>query len=122
MADVIDEHKIRIFPSKHVSSVVNACGHKLSPIGPPSNNCDACWFAYFSVCADIGEIHQSLVDTGYMNFVSKYGKKYVKHFKKYLHEVLTKGNDAQTQGSGNYNATDLTQFQRREVPEINEVE
>ena len=77
-------------PIQH--SVVIACGHKLDLRHFPDHaNCWDCWQAFFSVSPEgVASVHQLLLEGGTKAVVAMHGKKFVKHFGKFLQQKLLK--------------------------------
>lgn len=77
-------------PIQH--SVVIACGHKLDLRHFPDHaNCWDCWNAFFSVSPEgVASVHQLLLEGGTKAVVAIHGKKFVKHFGKFLQQKLLK--------------------------------
>jgi hypothetical protein len=87
---------------------VTACGHRLDTQRMPSNNCEACWYAYFKTSVDLVALHAELseeapiyTDNGFKlgrknvgkdNLTKKYGAKFTKMFGRFLASEL-KGTD-----------------------------
>ncbi len=70
--------------------IVKACGHKLDLRHPPTQaNCEDCWTAFFTLAVDTPTIHKILIAQGRTGLESLLGKKFVKHFGKFLQSRLT---------------------------------
>lgn len=83
----IGELRRRYMTVEH--SAVNKCGHKLDTNHQPKDNCPDCWEAYFKVGLDLAEVQKVFgMEDGAYQLERKFGKKFVKRFKQFLHDEL----------------------------------
>jgi hypothetical protein len=70
-------------------AIVKACGHSIDLRHPPTQaNCEDCWTAFFTLAVDTPSIHKILVEQGRTGLERMVGKKFVKHFGKFLQNRL----------------------------------
>ncbi len=70
-------------------AVVKACGHSIDLRHPPTQaNCEDCWTAFFTLAVDTPSLHNVLVGQGRAGLERMVGKKFVKHFGKFLQREL----------------------------------
>lgn len=69
-------------------SIVAACGHKLDMRHfPTMANCEDCWFAFFELAVSkemMGKMHLMLIQRGKEGIAAVFGKKFLKHYGRYL--------------------------------------
>jgi hypothetical protein len=70
-------------------AIVKACGHSIDLRHPPTQaNCEDCWTAFFTLAVDTPSLHKILVEQGRAGMERLLGKKFVKHFGRYLQSQL----------------------------------
>jgi len=71
---------------------VLACGHKakFDTGRQPTNNCVSCWDAFFHTSCDLDAIHKVLTEQGVKAFTARFGDKFAKNFRGFLHKELSK--------------------------------
>lgn len=76
-------------------STVTACGHKFVQTKQPNNNCPDCWSAFFRLVQNVEDLHGILAKQGTKGLTTKFGRRFVKQFGKYLQMELPtmKGTD-----------------------------
>lgn len=86
----IGQLRRRFFTVVHGRVVV--CGHKakFDTGRQPTNNCISCWDAFFHTSCNLDAIHKFLTTEGAKKFQAKFGNKFTKHFRGFLHKELSK--------------------------------
>jgi hypothetical protein len=70
-------------------SIVKACGHSIDLRHPPTQaNCEDCWEAFLTLSVDTSALHKILTEQGRAGMERLLGKKFVKHFGKFLQRQL----------------------------------
>ncbi len=68
---------------------VRACGHSIDLRHPPTQaNCEECWTSFFTLTVDTPSLHKLLVEQGRAGMERLLGKKFVKHFGRFLGRSL----------------------------------
>lgn len=98
--DVKEEEKPREISRKELGQIrkhyytvqhpeVTACGHKIDLGKPPVRNCEECWYAYFKTSANLEEIRTVMGVGGISGLTARFGIKFAKAFRDFLHFELT---------------------------------
>lgn len=86
----IGQLRRRFLTTQH--GTVVTCGHKAKFDNgrQPTNNCVECWNAFFHMSCDLDAIHKYLTEQGAKKFQAKFGDKFTKNFRGFLHKELSK--------------------------------
>lgn len=91
LTEIKTEHQLRELRGKYMTIRLNEvvkCGHKLDLNRVPTRNCVPCWEAFFKLSEVTKDTHALLAKGGEKAIGKKYGTKFVKAFRGFLHNEL----------------------------------